>query len=57
MSLTANEYIVAAVTEDFVNGAEWTLDGSDIFHHLIVSQMQQNISSYDRLEPEDCIRE
>ncbi|KAG4442025.1 hypothetical protein IFR05_002493 [Cadophora sp. M221] len=57
VSLTANEYIVAAVTEDFVNGSEWTLDGSDDFHHLVVSQMQQNISSYDRLEPEDCIRE
>ncbi|KAH7383464.1 hypothetical protein BKA64DRAFT_582563, partial [Cadophora sp. MPI-SDFR-AT-0126] len=57
VSLTANEYIVAAVTENFINGAEWTLDGSDDFHHLIVSQMQQNISSYDRLEPEDCIRE
>lgn len=32
------------------------MDGSDDFHHLIVSQMQQNISSYDRLTPEDCIR-
>ncbi|XMA11573.1 hypothetical protein WAI453_004364 [Rhynchosporium graminicola] len=56
VSLTANEYIVAAVTEDFVNGANWTLDGSNDFHHLAVSQMQHNISSYDRLEPEDCIR-
>ncbi|KAL2067586.1 hypothetical protein VTL71DRAFT_2011 [Oculimacula yallundae] len=57
VSLTANEYIVAAVTDDFINGAKWTLDGSDDFHHLIVAQMQQNISTYDRLEPEECIRE
>ncbi len=33
------------------------MSGSDDFHRSIVSQMQQNISSYERLDSADCIRE
>ena len=57
VSLTANEYTVATVTEDFVNGAKWTLPGSDDYHQSIISGMQQNISQYERLDESSCIKE
>lgn len=57
VSLTANEYTVAAVSEDFVNGANWTLANPDPFHQPIISQMQQNISSYEKLDLATCIKE
>jgi hypothetical protein len=57
VNLTANEYIVATVTEDFVNGANWTLDGSDEFHQSMIAEIQQDISSYERLEALACIKE
>jgi hypothetical protein len=57
VSLTANEYMVAAVTQDFVNGANWTLTGSDAFHHSLLTEMQQNISSYEKLDQMACITE
>jgi hypothetical protein len=49
--------LVAAVTQDFVNGADWTLAGSDAFHQTLLTQMQQNISSYERLDQAACITE
>jgi hypothetical protein len=57
VSLTANEYVVAAVSEDFVNGANWTLTGSDDLLTSTVYAMQQNTSIYERLEIDSCIRE
>jgi hypothetical protein len=57
VSLTANEYIVAAVSEEFISGANWTLTGFDNFHQSIVSEMQQNASLYERLDQHSCIRE
>jgi hypothetical protein len=49
--------MVAAVTPDFVNGANWTLTGSDVFHQSLLAEMQQNISSYERLDQATCITE
>lgn len=49
--------MVAAVTQDFVNGADWTLTGSDTFHHSLLAEMQQNISSYEKLDQATCITE
>jgi hypothetical protein len=40
-----------------VNGANWTLVGSDLFHQSIVMEMQQNISTYERLDISTCIKE
>lgn len=57
VSLTANEYTVAAVTQDFVNGVNWTLTGSDLLHQSLLTDMQQNISSYERLDQAACIKE
>jgi len=57
VSLTANEYMVAAVTQDFVNGATWTLTGSDASHQSLLTEMQQNASSYERLDQAACINE
>jgi len=57
VSLTANKYIVAAVTEDFVNGANWTLTQSDPLHRSLLAEMQQNLTSYDKLNQQDCIKE
>jgi hypothetical protein len=57
VSLTANEYTVATVTEDFVNGASWTLSGYDTYHESIIAGMQQNISKYERLDQPSCIKE
>jgi hypothetical protein len=47
--------MVAAVTQDFVNGANWTLAGSDIIHRSLLTEMQRNISSYERLDQAACI--
>jgi len=55
VSLTANEYMVAAVTQDFVSGAKWTLTGSDSFHQTLLAEMQHNISSLERLDQAACI--
>jgi hypothetical protein len=57
VGLTANEYTVAAVTEDFVKGANWTLTGYDPLQEVIITEMQQNISSYERLDQDTCIRQ
>jgi hypothetical protein len=57
VSLTANEYTVAAVTEDFVKGANWTLTEYDPFQEEIIGEMQRNISSYERLDQDTCIRQ
>lgn len=57
MSLTANEYTVVTVTEDFVNGADWTLTGYDDYHQSIIAEMQQNISQYERLDQASCIKD
>lgn len=57
VSLTANEYVVAAVTEDFINGASWTLPGPEDYHYLLLANLQQNLSTLERLESPDCIRE
>ena len=57
VSLTANEYTVVTVTEDFVNGANWTLTGSDAYHESIIAEMQKNVSRYERLDQSSCIRE
>ncbi|KUJ17807.1 uncharacterized protein LY89DRAFT_733629 [Mollisia scopiformis] len=57
VSLTANEYVVATVSEDFVNGANWTLASVDTRHQSLISQMQQNISSYEKLDDATCIKE
>lgn len=57
VSLTANEYIVAAVTEEFVTGSDWIPRDVDDFHRSTILQMQQNSSEYDRLDSETCIRE
>lgn len=57
VSLTANEYVVAAVSEDFIGGANWTLTGWDAPHRSIVAQMQQNASSYEKLDRSACINE
>jgi hypothetical protein len=57
VSLTANEYMIAAVTQDFVNGANWTLTGSNAFHQVLLTEMQRNISSYERLDQAACITE
>jgi hypothetical protein len=57
VSLTANEYLVAAVTQDFTTGANWTLSGSDAFHQSLLTEMQQNVSSYERLDQAACITE
>jgi len=47
---------VVAVTEDFVNGANWTLTDSDPYHQSIIARMQQNISNYERLDQASCIK-
>jgi hypothetical protein len=57
VSLTANEYTVATVTDNFLTGGNWTLPDSDHYHHAIVAEMQQNASSYDRLANDSCIKE
>lgn len=57
VSLTANEYVVATVSEDFINSANWTLPSADQHHQLMISQMQQNISTYEKLDPSTCIKE
>jgi hypothetical protein len=49
--------MMAAVTPEFVNGANWTLTGSDVFHQSLLTEMQQNISSYERLDQATCITE
>jgi hypothetical protein len=49
--------MVAAVTQDFVNGSAWTLTGSDTFHQSLLQEMQQNISTYERLDQAACITE
>jgi hypothetical protein len=48
---------VATVTEDFINGASWTLTGSDDYHKSIIAEMQQNASQYERLDQPSCIKE
>jgi hypothetical protein len=57
VSLTANEYTVAVVTEDFVKGKGWSLAGSDLLHGSIITQMQQNISTYEKLSIPACIKD
>jgi hypothetical protein len=44
------------VTEDFVIGGNWTLPSADEEHVAIVTQLQREFRSYQRLEPEDCIK-
>ena len=57
VSLTANKYTVVTVTEDFVNGANWILTGYDTYHESLISQIQQNVSQYERLDQPACIKE
>jgi len=52
----ANEYTVAVVSKDFVAGAEFTLPTNDDNMGGFLQSMQQNLSSYERLDPVDCIR-
>lgn len=48
---------MAAVSEDFVSGANWSLTGWDDLHQSIVAEMQRNASSYEKLEQSACIKE
>ncbi|KAE8446216.1 hypothetical protein EG329_012441 [Mollisiaceae sp. DMI_Dod_QoI] len=57
VSLTANEYVVATVSEDFVSGANWSLPDTDLRQQSIIGEMQQNISSYDKLDISTCIKQ
>ena len=57
VSLTANEYMVATVTDDFVTGANWTLTSYDPYHQSLLAEIQRNISQYERLDQSACINE
>jgi hypothetical protein len=47
--------MVAAVTPEFVSGGNWTYPGADNVNMAVLGELQQNISSLERLEPPDCI--
>jgi hypothetical protein len=57
VSLTANEYTVATVTDDFVTGANWTLTGYDAYHQSLLTEIQRNVSQYERLDQSSCVSE
>jgi len=54
---SANRYTVAAVTPEFLDGGEWTLAKNDSEHINILTQIQANVSNFERLTPEECVRE
>ncbi|KAK3380710.1 hypothetical protein B0T24DRAFT_616099 [Lasiosphaeria ovina] len=56
VSLTANEYTVAVATQDFVDGANFTLPVADPVAMDFLRSMQQNLSTYERLDPIACIQ-
>lgn len=45
------------MSQDFVNGANWTLPGSDAFHRSLLTEMQRNATSYQELDQATCITE
>jgi hypothetical protein len=51
-----NQYFVAAVTPDFLRGANWTVPTANQNQIALLQGLQRNASTYQRLEVEDCIR-
>lgn len=57
MFSSANEYTVALVTKDFINGAPFAAPPNLPENTLgLLRSIQRNLSSYERLEAVDCIR-
>jgi hypothetical protein len=46
-----------AVTPEFVDGGEWRLARNDSDHFELLTKIQGNISTFEKLAPEQCIKE